>query len=84
MIHQSKNNDKDKIKEIKNGDKKIKKIKKNKFICVGTLNFDEDDLMLINISNENVQNVAIMRSASKMINKKKMKIKEAKKNIQLL
>ena len=72
MIHQSKNNDKDKIKEIKNDDKnkKIKKVKKNKFKCVGTLNFDKDGLMLINISNENDQKIDIMRSASKMINKK--------------
>ena len=69
MIHQSKNNDKDnnKIKEIKSGDKN-KKIKKNKFKCVGTLNFDKDGLMIINISNENDQKIDIMRSASKMIN----------------
>ena len=72
MIHQSKNNGKDnnKKKEIKSVDKnkKNKKIKRNKFKCVGTLNFDKDGLMLINISNENDQKIDIMRSASKMIN----------------
>ena len=72
MIHQSKNHDKDnngKI-EIKTGDKnkKIKKTKRNKFKNVGTLNFDEDGLMLINISNENEQKIDIKGSASKMIN----------------
>jgi len=81
MINQSKNNDKEKIKEIKNDDKKkkIKKVKKNKFKCVGTLNFDKDGLMLINISNENDQKIDIMRSASKMINKKENEEKRREK-----
>ena len=72
MIHQSNNQDKDNNgkKEIKTGDKnkKIKKIKRNKFKCVGTLDFDKDGLMLINISNENAQKIEKIGSASQMIN----------------
>ena len=68
MIHQSKNNDKDNKIELKSCDKNKKIKKRNKFKCVGTLNFDKDGLMLINISDENDQKIDIMRSASKMIN----------------
>lgn len=69
MIHQSKNRDKgnNETIEIKSGDKN-KKIKRNKFKCVGTLCFDKDGLMLINISNENDQKIDIIGSASKRIN----------------
>lgn len=69
MIHQSKNRDKgnNETIEIKSGDKN-KKIKMNKFKCVGTLCFDKDGLMLINISNENDQKIDIIGSASKRIN----------------
>ena len=69
MIHQSKNRDKgnNETIEIKSGDKN-KKIKTNKFKCVGTLCFDKDGLMLINISNENDQKIDIIGSASKRIN----------------
>ena len=69
MIHQSKNRDKgnNETIEIKCGDKN-KKIKRNKFKCVGTLCFDKDGLMLINISNENDQKIDIIGSASKRIN----------------
>ena len=83
MIHQSKSNGQDNNKkiEIKNVDKnkKNKKVKKNKFKCVGTLNFDKDGLMLINLSNENDQKIDIMRSASKMINKKENEVRRREK-----
>ena len=60
------NND---IKKENNKPKKNPKIKKNKFKCVGTLNFDQDGLMIINLSNENDQKIEIMQSASKHFNK---------------
>jgi len=72
MIHQSNNQIKDNnVKtEMKTGDKnkKIKKTKRNKFKCVGTLDFNKDGLMLINIPNENAQKINKIGSASKMIN----------------
>jgi len=58
-----KNND-----DNNNRPKKNKKIKKNNFKCIGTLNFDQDGLMIINLSNENDQKIDIMQSASKLLN----------------
>ena len=45
-----------------------KKIKKNKFKCVGTLNFDQDGLIVVNLANENDQKIELMQSASKLLN----------------
>ena len=46
---------------------KKKKIKKNKFKCVGTLNFDQDGLILVNLAGENDQKIELMQSASKLL-----------------
>ena len=43
------------------------------------IKFDEDGLMLINISNENDRKIEIMRSGSKMINKKENEEKRREK-----
>ena len=62
----------------------MKKLKKNKFKHVGTLNFDQDGLIVINLSNENDKKIEIMQSASKLIKnnndqEKKEEIKKKKK-----
>ena len=87
MIHESKNNDKDNNEKIEiKIDDKNKKIKKNKFKSVGTLSFNKDGLMQINISNENDQKIDIIGMASKRINniQKENEDRRKKKNIQLL
>ena len=53
---------------VNNKPKKQRKLKRNKFKHVGTLNFDQDGLMIINLSNENDKKIEIMQSASKLIN----------------
>ena len=58
---------------------KSKKKKKNKFKCVGTLNFDQDGLVLINLSNENDLKIDIVQSASKILNNKDNDKNEEKK-----
>ena len=62
------NNNNDNDKHINSKRKKHKKLKRNKFKHVGTLNFDQDGLMVINLSNENDRKIEIMQSASKLIN----------------
>ena len=86
-IIKSKNNDKDNNEKIEiKIDDKNKKIKKNKFKSVGTLSFNKDGLMQINISNENDQKIDIIGMASKRINniQKENEDRRKKKNIQLL
>ena len=81
-----KENNNDNDKHINNKPKKQKKLKKNKFKHVGTLNFDQDGLIVINLSNENDKKIEIMQSASKLIKnnndqEKKEEIKNKKKYI---
>jgi hypothetical protein len=49
-------------------EKKSKKKKKNKFKHIGTLNVDQDNLVLIDLSNENDQKIDVMQSASILMN----------------
>ena len=60
--------------------KKQKKYKKNKFKHVGTLNFDPDGLMVINLCNENDQKIEVMQSASKLLKNERGKNEEKKPN----
>ena len=81
MEHQIYKKENDNISNNNNNiPKQQKKVKKNKFKCIGTLNFDQDGLMLINLSDENDQKIDIMQSATKLLNKDNDRNEEKKHN----